>query len=224
MIAGRVYYLQGWEDQQNHRDHHFDGCLVRFFLGALAAFDAHLVGLHAQDFRQADTELVGLNDGGGEAGYVWHLDAVGHIAQGFTANLAELDFTQYAPEGNGEVVIPLLIHFAHRLVEAQTGFHADRQQVKRIGQRLEDAILATGDLAAQEHDGQKVAQQGGNRGIEQGIRVTGWRHDEEHHEGQQRQGDGQGDTHGKEGGWFHRTGDIRLFPAGLGSFPTGFAA
>src|SRR5690606_7797649 len=139
------------EDEDNQRDHHLNRGLLRLLLCALAPFDTHLCGLDVEDLRDAHTELVRLDDRANEGGHVRHAKVFVHRTQRLAPRLAKLDLLDHTPEGESKLIIPLLVDLRHRLVEAQTSIDADRHQVERIRQRLDNLLLAALDLAREHH-------------------------------------------------------------------------
>jgi hypothetical protein len=85
--------------------------LVCLFFGALAAANTHLIRLNTQHFGDAHTQLLGLNNGGNEASHIAHVQPVRHVAQRFTARLAQADFVQHSRKGAAEIVIPFFGSF-----------------------------------------------------------------------------------------------------------------
>ncbi len=63
------------------------------------------------------------------------------------AQFAQADFGVDAPERAAELIVRFFGHLCHRRVEPQTGFDADRQQIKGVGQCPLDIVLASANLA-----------------------------------------------------------------------------
>src|SRR5690606_31743903 len=88
-----------------------------------------------------------------------NIQTLGHIAQGIAPRLAELDLFEHAAECQREIVIPFLVDLADRLVETETGFDADDQQVKRVRQRANNALLTLANAAVNRRYRQHVAEE-----------------------------------------------------------------
>ncbi len=76
-------------------------------------------------------------------------DAVGHLLQGFAAQLAQRHLPQRDGQLFGERALHLLGDLGQRRVQAEAGLDAGRDQVEGVRQALEDIVLAVAHAVAQ---------------------------------------------------------------------------
>ena len=130
------------EDAQHEREEHLDRCLLRELLRGEPATDAHLVGLRAQDAGDRHTERVGLQHREDERTQLGDLGALVEGAQRVGAARADPGLLQHA----AELLRQRARHRSRRavdgLLETETGFDRDHEQVEDVGQPPRDLLLA----------------------------------------------------------------------------------
>ena len=105
----------------------FRGACWALRLGALAAQHAHLIGLDGEHLRDADAELLGLDQRGDELGQVGDIGAVHHVLQRLAARPADPHLGHHARQLGAQRVVRLLDHAGHRRVEDQAGLDANHE-------------------------------------------------------------------------------------------------
>src|SRR6266542_168465 len=172
---------EGRENEQHEREKHLDRRLVRGLLGPLPALHAKLVGLYTQHLRDADTQLLGLNDGVDERGQLLDADALFEFRHRLSAHLAHRDVAQHARQLLGQRPATLLRH------AGETGFHAGRDQVHRVWHGADHHLLAGLDLALKPDAGKDPAEGGKHNDEDQLLNEEAAGKDDEHDEAQSRE-------------------------------------
>ena len=155
--------------RQNKDDqwgNHLDGGLCSLFFGALPAFRAEGVGMHAESLGDAGAEAVGLNQCTNQGADVVNTGALDQIAERFGAGFAgahlEIDEMEFVAE-IGMSVMQILSDAHEGLIECEAGFDANDGEIEGVGQSEADAILTVSDHALQD-EARKEKSEAGNAG------------------------------------------------------------
>ena len=84
--------------------------------------------------RDADTQLLGLDDRVDEVRQFVDADALAELLQGLAAQLTHRHVAQHALQLVGEGTVALLGDARERGVQTEAGFDAGRDEVQRVGQ------------------------------------------------------------------------------------------
>ena len=153
------------EDAEHHRDQHLDRRLLRPLLGQLTALDAHLVGLGAQHAADRHAERVGLEDGEHERADLGDVGPGLQGSHGVGPRRAGSHLAEHAAELVGQRARHRGDRAVERLLEAEAGLDADREQVEDVGQLVAQLVLALLDPAVEHGVGAEDADQREQAGL-----------------------------------------------------------
>jgi hypothetical protein len=149
------------EDAGHEREHHLHARLRGGFFGALPALRPQRLGVDAQRLSNARSELVGLNQHRDERVQVVDAGPLGEIAQRIRAGLAGAKLEVHEPQLVRQIGIgerQLLADAGEGLVEPETRFDADDEEVQRIRERQADLVGAPLGEAREHHPREDVAE------------------------------------------------------------------
>jgi hypothetical protein len=136
------------------------------FFGALPAFRAEGIRMHAESLSDAGTEAIGLNECTHKSANVVNTGALDEVAEGLDAGLAGAHLKIHEMEFVAEVrvrVVEILAYAHQGLIESESGLDADDGKVKGVGQSEADAVLALANHALQDEAGKQEAESGDAR-------------------------------------------------------------
>src|SRR5439155_24658360 len=138
---------EGREDEQHEREEHLDRRFVGRLFGPLPALRSELVGLHTQHLRDADTQLLSLNNAVNKRGQLLDSDALFEFPHRLSPHLAHRNVAQHAGELLSQRAAALLRYAGKGGIQTEAGLHAGRDQIHRVRHGADYHLLAGLDLA-----------------------------------------------------------------------------
>src|SRR5579871_273700 len=149
------------QNKNHQRGNHLDRSLCSLLFGALPAFRAEGIGMHAEGLGNAGAEAIGLDQCTHKRTDVVNPSSIDKVAQGFRTRLTgaqfEIDEVEFITQVRVRVV-KILANPHECLIKSEAGFDANHGEVKGVGKSEAYPILTVPDHALQDESRQDEAE------------------------------------------------------------------